>query len=121
MSDVRDPTRTAATGDDTGATITYACLSGDRLVSAPDLRGLLRAAGKVELELDPIALSHLLHDGFVPFPRTIFKDVYALGIGDRAVLVERGGRPGPGDVDDLDRRRLRAAVCDASGSAAVAF
>lgn len=107
MSDVRDPTRTAATGDDTGATITYACLSGDRLVSAPDLRGLLRAAGKVELELDPIALSHLLHDGFVPFPRTIFKDVYALGIGDRAVLVERGGRPGLRFVDDfpfLDRR-----------------
>ena len=90
---VADQGRMVATGDDTGATITYVCLSGDRLVTSRDLRGLLRAAGKADLEIDPVSLSHLLHDGFVPFPRTIFKDVHALGIGDRAALVENGGRP----------------------------
>jgi asparagine synthase (glutamine-hydrolysing) len=83
-----------AAGDDTGASVVYVCLGGDgRLVRSRSLRELLRASGRADLEVDPDSLSHLLHDGFVPSPRTIFRDVFALGIGDRVALVERGGRP----------------------------
>lgn len=75
-------------GDPTGARITYVRLSGDRLIQAPDLRSLL--PGMDRLEIDDVSLSHLLHDGFVPFPRTIFKNVHALGIGDRVEVIGEG-------------------------------
>jgi asparagine synthetase B (glutamine-hydrolysing) len=75
-------------GDPTGARITYVRLGGDRLIQAQDLRSLL--PGMDRLEIDDISLSHLLHDGFVPFPRTIFKNVQALGIGDRVAVTGEG-------------------------------
>lgn len=80
----------ALAGDPTGARITYVRLRGDRLIQAHDLRSLL--PGMDRLEIDEIALSHLLHDGFVPFPRTIFRNIHALGIGDRVTVIgENGG------------------------------
>lgn len=80
-------------GDPTGASVTYVRWSGGRLHRAGRLRELLLATGEHGLELDETALSHLLHDGFVPFPRTVFKGVHALGIGDRVTVArEDGGR-----------------------------
>lgn len=96
----------ALEGDPTGATVTYASLIGGRLAASPDLRRLVRQPGQPAPELDETALAHLLHDGFVPFPRTVFKNVHALGIGDR---LERDGPHGLTLTVDFPYLRDRSA------------
>lgn len=76
-------------GDPTGNKITYIASTGGRLRHAHSLREVLLASGS-GLRIDEVALSHLLHDGFVPLPRTIFQGVHALGIGDRATVTGHG-------------------------------
>ena len=47
-----------------------------------------RGAG-APIDVDHAAISHLLHDGFVPQPRTVYRDVFAISVGFSA-KVENG-------------------------------
>ncbi len=81
-------------GDDTGEEVLFLHSSGRAVTVSDDVGELLsaiRASGKkVELETREGGLSHFLHDSVVPLPRTIFRDVFALTIGDRATVRREG-------------------------------
>jgi len=80
-------------GDDTGEEVLF-LHSGGRAVTVSDdvgeILSAIKASGK-KVELDTReGLSHFLHDSIVPLPRTIFRDVFALTIGDRATVRREG-------------------------------
>ncbi|MFZ5807378.1 MAG: asparagine synthase-related protein [Verrucomicrobiota bacterium] len=46
------------------------------------IQGLLES--KHRLEINPAVVSYLLHDGLIPYPYSIYKNIHTLGVGDRA-------------------------------------
>lgn len=83
----------ALRGDDTGARIIYLSASEDRVLIGLEMSSLLdglRDRG-VRPSISPESLSFFLHDGQVPFPRTLYDGVFALTIGDRGLVKAEGG------------------------------
>ncbi len=72
-------------GDLTGSPILYVYCNAELLLADPDPAALFDAvkALGLPLEVSPEAVSHLLTAGLMPFPLSIFKHVFALGVGDR--------------------------------------
>lgn len=60
----------------------YYTVSDDRLIFASELRALRRVPG-LSLEIDPHALACYLNLGYIPHPRTIYRDVFKLPPGHR--------------------------------------
>jgi asparagine synthase (glutamine-hydrolysing) len=88
-----EPTSVRVTGDPTGAEPRYFSVIDGATITAPDIRTILRKKYRDSrnIELNPVAISHLLHDGFVPQPHTVYKDIFVVSIGMSATL--RSGRP----------------------------
>jgi asparagine synthetase B (glutamine-hydrolysing) len=65
-------------------------ISGD-IVSSENIADVLDAKSRAghAIDVDHAAISHLLHDGLVPQPRTVYRDVFAISVGFSARL-ERG-------------------------------
>ncbi len=83
----------ALKGDDTGGRIIYLAASEDRVLIGLEMSSLLdglRSRG-VRPSISPESLSFFLHDGQVPFPRTLYDGVFALTIGDRGLVKAEGG------------------------------
>lgn len=73
-------------GDVSGQNETYVRQLPDRVIVASqldELLPLLRSAGHAA-EIAPAGVSHILHDGLVPLPSTVFAGMYRLSVGDRA-------------------------------------
>lgn len=85
-------------------------LDGERFVFASSLQSLLRAPG-VPREIDPDALDAYLALGYVPAPRTIFRNVMKLSPGctltvaDGKVSERRYWRVPPFDPDEETKKR----------------
>lgn len=60
----------------------YVSIVRDRLVESSDMVEILAArdAAGLPIDVDHQSISHLLHDGFVPPPRTVYRDIYTLGM-----------------------------------------
>lgn len=88
-----EPTSVRITGDPTGAESRYFSVIDGVAITAPDIRAILRKKfqHRGDIQLNPVAISHLLHDGFVPQPHTVYKDVFVVSIGMSATV--RNGRP----------------------------
>jgi asparagine synthetase B (glutamine-hydrolysing) len=81
-------------GDDTGERTIYLKNTPLEIVLSHDLGELLAAhtANGASSPLSQESLSHLLHDGQVPYPHTIYREIFALTIGDRARIGSDGRR-----------------------------
>ena len=82
----------ALKGDDTGSRIIYVAVSEDRVLIGLEMSVLLdglRTRG-VRPSISAESLSFFLHDGQVPFPRTLYDGVFALTIGDRGRVKAEG-------------------------------
>jgi asparagine synthetase B (glutamine-hydrolysing) len=77
------PSCAILSGDPTCGEPRYFCIISGAAVVSSDIRDILCARHAVGLrnDVDHAAISHLLHDGFVPQPRTVYKDVFAVGAG----------------------------------------
>ena len=77
-------------GCPTCSTMRYLTIVGGQVISSDCLHDLLvarRRAG-MPIDVDYAAISHLLHDGFVPQPLTVYRNVFAIGIGFVAKLEQ---------------------------------
>jgi asparagine synthetase B (glutamine-hydrolysing) len=75
-------------GCPTCSKVRYLTLINGEIVSSECIHDVLAArsrAGRPN-DIDHGAISHLLHDGFVPQPRTVYQDVFAISIGFSAKL-----------------------------------
>lgn len=86
---VVEPARLVVTGDATAEVEIYVHIGQGCVRAATDLGMLLTDLNQagVALEIDPWGISSLLNHGLVRLPRTEFKDIYFLAMGDR-VSVE---------------------------------
>lgn len=75
-------------GSATCASMRYLTVIGDRLYSSQQIGDLLAARRRagLEIEVDPAGVSHLLHDGFIPQPLTIYRDIFTVSVGFSARL-----------------------------------
>ena len=80
-------------GDDTGRSVLYLSASKDRLLASLSLSELLDELSHrgTRPAISREALSFFLHDGQVPYPRTLHEGVHALAIGDRCRVSTAGG------------------------------
>lgn len=85
-----NPSSDYLAGDPTCGEPRYFSIHGGSAIVSSDIRHVLRArqALGLENEVDHTAISHLLHDGFVPQPRTVYKDIFSVGAG---VVAQAGG------------------------------
>jgi asparagine synthetase B (glutamine-hydrolysing) len=62
--------------------VRYLSVVRGALITSTDIVEILRArhVANLPVEVDHTAISHLLHDGFVPQPRTVYRDVYAISV-----------------------------------------
>ncbi|MBT3193783.1 MAG: hypothetical protein HN341_14645 [Verrucomicrobia bacterium] len=81
-------------GDVTGCPVLYVYCDGDHLLSDPDPGALFDAVKSrgLSLEVSPEAVSHFLTAGLIPYPLSIFRHVYALGVGDRLRATQVAGK-----------------------------
>jgi asparagine synthase (glutamine-hydrolysing) len=77
-------------GDDTGRCVLYASVRAKEVLIGLDLSEILEAlAGRgAPPTISRESLSFFLHDGQVPYPRTLYEDVFALTVGDRCRVAE---------------------------------
>jgi asparagine synthase (glutamine-hydrolysing) len=75
-------------GCPTCSSMRYLTVIGGQVVSSDCVRDLLIARHRAGLpiDVDHAAISHLLHDGFVPQPLTVYRGVFAISIGFTAKL-----------------------------------
>lgn len=89
-----DPTISTLSGDPTCSELRYFCVIDNNLVVAKSILTILRA--KIDsgssIEIDHTAVSHLLHDGFVPQPLTVYVDVFVISTGVTATIVDGAPR-----------------------------
>jgi asparagine synthetase B (glutamine-hydrolysing) len=78
-------------GCPTCSKVRYLAVIDGEAVSSENISDVLDAKSRAghAIEVDHTAISHLLHDGFVPQPRTVYRDVFAISIGFSA-RVEQG-------------------------------
>lgn len=76
----------SVSGDRSGQQEVYVGLLPDRVVIASRLQPISRAfaAAEIRPKIAPQGVSHLLHDGLVPLPGTVFRSIYRLSVGDTA-------------------------------------
>jgi asparagine synthase (glutamine-hydrolysing) len=79
-------------GDDTGRRILYVSVRPDEALIGLDLSEILDALALrgASPSISRESLSFFLHDGQVPYPRTLYEDVFALTVGDRGRLAASG-------------------------------
>ncbi len=70
-------------GSSTGASVRYLTLINGQAIAADSIGDILtaRQLAGAPVEVDHGSISHLLHDGFVPQPFTVYRDVFAISIG----------------------------------------
>jgi len=91
--------------DRLGAKPLYYAQSGDRLVFASELKGLL-ASGLVDKRLNLASVDRYLTLRCVPGPETIFQDVYRVPPGSIVRWADGGVTPHVFDSFDLAERRI---------------
>jgi asparagine synthetase B (glutamine-hydrolysing) len=91
-SEMLDSTSATVSGDPTCAAPEYFSIIDGRLFSSCDVLSVLRERhrGGYTPEVNPVAISHLLHDGFVSQPWTVYKDVFVVSMGMSAALRHDG-------------------------------
>lgn len=84
-----DSTSATISGDPTCAEPVYFSVIDREFFVSSDILSVLRARYRSghEIEISPVAISHLLHDGFVAQPLTVYKDVFIVSMGMSATLV----------------------------------
>ena len=83
-----DTTSATVSGDPTCAEPRYFSIIDGKLILSSDILSVLRErrrSGHV-IDVNPVAISHLLHDGFVPQPHTVYQDVFVVSMGMSARL-----------------------------------
>lgn len=80
------PGKVTVSGDRSGQHEVYVGLLPDRVVIASRLEPISQAAAAagIQARIAPQAVSHILHDGLVPLPGTVFRSIYRLSVGDTA-------------------------------------
>ena len=83
-----DSTSTTVSGDPTCAEPRYFSIIDGEFIVSGDILSVLRARHRRghRIEVSPVAISHLLHDGFVAQPLTVYKDVFVVSMGMSAKL-----------------------------------
>lgn len=91
MRIVSETTEANFGGCPTCSKVHYLALINGAIVSSENISDVLDAKSRAghAIDVDHAAISHLLHDGFVPQPRTVYRDVFAISIGFSAG-VEHG-------------------------------
>ena len=81
--EVSDVKESEFSGCPTNSSMRYLTIIGGQVVCSECVRDLLvaRYHAGLPVEADYAAISHLLHDGFVPQPLTVYRDVFSIGIG----------------------------------------
>jgi asparagine synthase (glutamine-hydrolysing) len=87
-SQMLDSTSANISGDPTCAEPRYFSIIDGKPFVSNDVLSVLRARHRVgeTVEVSPVAISHLLHDGFVSQPYTVYKGVFVLSMGMSATL-----------------------------------
>jgi asparagine synthase (glutamine-hydrolysing) len=87
-SQMLDSTSATISGDPTCAEPRYLTIIDGKLFTSNDIVTVLRHRRRhgASIEVSPVAISHLLHDGFVAQPFTVYEDVYVVSIGMSATL-----------------------------------
>lgn len=102
----------------------YICANNDRLVFASELKSILEVPG-IEREVDRESLQEYLALGYVPAPRSIFRDIEKLPPGvilvaeDGSVSKKRYWRPARHASADNDQRGWKEDIAAAIESAVV--
>jgi asparagine synthase (glutamine-hydrolysing) len=83
-----DPTSATISGDPTCGEPRYFSIIDGKFFVSSDILSVLRERQRRghTVEVNPVAISHLLHDGFVPQPCTVYKDVFVISMGMSATL-----------------------------------
>lgn len=83
-----DSTSATISGDPTCAEPRYFSIIDGAFFVSSDILSVLRARHRRghDIEVSPVAISHLLHDGFVAQPLTVYKDVFVVSMGMSATL-----------------------------------
>ncbi|HET9395208.1 MAG TPA: asparagine synthase C-terminal domain-containing protein [Nitrospiraceae bacterium] len=113
---MQDSTSTTISGDPTCAEPRYFTIIDGQYFVSSDILSVLRARRRsgYDVEVCPVAISHLLHDGFVSQPCTVYKDVFAVSMGMSAKL--ENGRLAFGlDFPFLKSKSLQDQVADPAG------
>jgi asparagine synthetase B (glutamine-hydrolysing) len=78
------------TGSRTCAHIVYVSVINQRTVVSHNIEDILLARHRAgaTIEVNHAAISHLLHDGFVPQPSTVYRDVFAVSVDLRARIQD---------------------------------
>lgn len=73
----------AFAGSSTCASVRYLSLINGQAIAAENISDVLaaRQLAGAPVEVDHGSISHLLHDGFVPQPFTVYRDVFAISVG----------------------------------------
>jgi hypothetical protein len=76
------------TGSPTCARVTYFTVVSGKIVSSDDIREILlaRHVAGISIEINHDAISHLLHDGFVPPPLTVYRGIFGISVDLSATL-----------------------------------
>jgi asparagine synthase (glutamine-hydrolysing) len=83
-----DSTSATIFGDPTCAEPRYFSIIDGKFFASSDILSVLRERHRRghAVEVNPVAISYLLHDGFVSQPSTVYKDVFVISMGMSATL-----------------------------------
>lgn len=123
-----DSTSATISGDPTCAEPRYFTIIDGQFFVSSDILSVLRERHRsgYPVEVNPVAISHLLHDGFVAQPSTVYKDVFVVSMGMSATLAH--GRlefyfdfpflkPKSAQNREADPAKLLRLLADATGKA----
>lgn len=79
----------ACVGSPTCATVRYLTLLNGQITASESISDIIlaRQMAGLSVEVDNSSISHLLHDGFVPQPFTVYRDIFAISVGFAASVV----------------------------------
>ena len=79
----------AYVGSPTCATVRYLTVMNGQIVASEIISDVIlaRQMAGLPIEVDNSSISHLLHDGFVPQPFTVYRDIFAISVGFSASIV----------------------------------
>jgi hypothetical protein len=86
---VRNEPTQAIVGSRTCANVLYLSIVDGQPVTSNDIQDVLiaRHQAGAAVSVNHAAISHLLHDGFVPPPLTVYRDVFAISVDLRAEIT----------------------------------